>query len=104
MLFLSPLVYQSVHVIDHQDHVLFDEVHLCDATYDHSKFGDNEVVKILDTHCLICDYEFPIQFVNEITPFIFNISYIKTAFNDSYKQRVFNKAFHLISPRAPPAI
>lgn len=104
LVYLSPIVFQSIHVIQHQFDVLFVNSHCHNHACCHNNFDDNSEELFEDSSCIICEYQFPVKDFNFNNYILFQTDYIISIFNDVANGELHSFSPNQKSPRAPPII
>jgi hypothetical protein len=100
-IFLFPIFFQSLHIASHHH----DEpgcIHSCCHT-DHSQ-SMSEIFSKTEKACLLCEYEFSINDVPEISHLRVSTPIINGSFQERNIQVHFQEVSSYKSSRAPPAI
>lgn len=104
-IFISPITFQSFHIVWHHSHGSHGDHELC-----HIKVSAKPLCSVIktvsqkDKHCLICEYQFPINDLPKVSIFRSITPVIKSSLNEFGIQLYFQQVFSNKSPRAPPTL
>jgi hypothetical protein len=101
--FIFPVVYQSVHLVLHNSNRDKEHHHVCS---EHAPAPDPlegiSSLSELKTVCPICEYEFSIKEIPEISVFYCNIPIKHLSYNRTAVRQIYKDFFSKGSTRAPP--
>lgn len=100
LMFIVPIIYQPIHIIQHHSHKKCDGNHSAYQTKNDSR---NSGLKKIN-HCYICEFEFTVtDLPNKEVPIFSEICFSELII--ASEQNSFNSiSIHLVCPRAPPCI
>jgi hypothetical protein len=104
-IFIFPITFQSFHIVWHQSHGYRSNLkwYHAEITKRPSQ-TDLKTAQQKDQPCSICEYQFSINDLPELTIFRSITPVIESSLNELEIQLPFQQTFSIKSPRAPPAI
>lgn len=102
-IFISPIIFQPVHILWHHSHSFNECNHVCTTKSD-SHGLDNESKNGIKKyeHCPICEYKFSINNLPIVSVFETIVPKIDANFDETEIAQLYLHSFSVKSPRAPP--
>lgn len=101
-LFISPIIFQSVHIVWHHSHSVADNHHINNINDNQRLQGEAISVLTEDNHCPVCEYEFAIHNLPAIFVFEANLPIIKGIQNETAEAQLHLEVYSTKSSRGPP--
>ena len=101
-LFISPIIFQSVHIVWHHSHSVADNHHVDNVIDNQRLQGEAKSVLTEDNHCPICEYKFSIHNLPAIFVFEANLAIIKGIQNETAETLLHQEVYSTKSSRGPP--
>ena len=103
-IFLSPILYQSIHIVWHTLSVEKEDVHSCCHEQNISNSSAIPIISNQQDICPVCNYQFSVNDLSAKQNFEFILQEIFILFKENKKSAYEFQIFYLNSNRAPPLL